>query len=115
MSIVDHLEQGITVECADGAKITCPPLRLRDARFFIEQWERLISEDAGERIDARIQIAKRFAEAYPELAEHIGGGDAENLLPLFFWGTTGAKVVPANGKSQPTGTPSPSPTAPSGA
>lgn len=111
-NIVQHMEEGVRVQCADGAVLTCQPLLLKDARFFLEQFQTLESEELSTRIDARLRIAQRFAELYPDLAAHIGMGDVEGLLLSFFWRTTGASVVPANGR---TGTPSTPTTSPAGA
>lgn len=115
--LVEHLEHGVAVRCANGRTVVCEPLMLGDAKFFLEQWERIETGTQKDRIDARLTIAKRFAERYPQLAPHIGLGDVELLLPGFFWRTTGASVVLGNGRSStgtrsgpttsPAGTPSP--------
>lgn len=111
-NIVEHMENGVRVQCADGTVVTCQPLMLPDAKFFIDQFQDLESAEIDTRIGARFKIAQRFAELYPELAAHIGMGDVEALLVSFFWRTTGASVVPANGR---TGTPSTRTISPAGA
>jgi hypothetical protein len=112
--LVDHLEHGLRIKCADGAVIECAPMMLGDAKYYLEQWDRLDSPDINDRVDARIQIARRFMDRYPQLIPHIGLADVEILLPSFIWRTTGASVVPANGHGS-TGTPSGPTISPAGA
>ena len=112
--LVEHLEHGVQVRCSDGTIVVCDPMMLGDAKFYLEQWERLDSTNPGDRIDARFQVARRFAERYPQLAPHIGLGDVEMLLPGFFWRTTGASIVLPNGHPS-TGTLSGPVTSPTGA
>lgn len=107
-NIVEHMEHGITIHCADGALITCKPLMLGDAKFFMQQLESLrAGDDSGGIV---WKIVERFADRYPELHDHIspldliGSDEQPGILYSFFWGTTGASVVPRhNGR---TGTPS---------
>ncbi len=112
-NLVEHLETGVKVRCADGKTFVCKPMMLGDAKYILEQWEKIDPAHPRETIDARISVAKRFADRYPELAPHIGLGDVELLLPSFFWRTTGASVVPTNGHRS-TGTPSGPTTSPAG-
>lgn len=97
-SITDHLDNGLTIVCADGAEVQCTPLLLRDAKFFMQKWDEIAgAEGDGDqarsvRTQARLDIATRFGEIYPQLEEHIGLGDVEVLLPAFFYRVTGAHV-----------------------
>lgn len=107
-SLVEHLEHGVAVQCADGTRIVCKPLPLRDMIFFVELWDQLAEAQTPKaRIKLRFDMATRFNAVYPELAEHISGADVEALLPNFFWIATGATVVPpAPGRNGGNGSPS---------
>lgn len=110
--IVEMHEHGLRVQCADGTVVSCRGLLLHEAKFILDQWKRMQSEEPLERAEARVAIVERFSAIYPELAAHIGAGDVEALIPSFFWWSTGATIA---GQPSPTGTPSPPPTSPPGA
>ncbi len=115
-AIVEQLLNGVKVQCADGTVIPCRPLPLGAAMDIIDHWN--IRGDTSltpeVRADARIAILKRFVLTYPELADKISPGDVEELVPGFFWGRTGAIVLPASPSPAPTGTPSGVNTSPTG-
>lgn len=135
MSAVEQLEHGVRVRCADGTEIVCKPLTLKAAKQILEFWNQRFAPappvsdpptDAEGRAltahfvavaKARVETVKVFAACYPELEDRISPGDAELLIPDFFWGATGA-IVPAPAgailPSPPTGTPPSATTAPSG-
>jgi len=104
-AIVEHLEHGLTVRCADGTEITCAPLMLQDAMEIMNHTTVLADKTAQpeDRVQARMAIVRRFAERYPDLLAHVSAGDVEMLVPDFFWSTTGAAPVARNG-GLPTGT-----------
>lgn len=135
MSAVEQLEHGVRVRCADGTEIVCQPLTLKAAKQILELWNKRFAPqppvsdpptDAESRAlaehfvavaTARVETVKVFAACYPELEAHISPGDAELLIPDFFWGATGA-IVPAPTTEarppRPTGTPPSASTVPSG-
>ncbi|HLZ46571.1 MAG TPA: hypothetical protein VKQ05_12930 [Gemmatimonadales bacterium] len=128
---VEQLENGVRVQCTDGAIVVCKSLTLQAAKQIITLWRKRFAPrppvsdpptDAERRAvtawaigvaDARVEVVDVFGTLYPELAAHISPGDVESLLPDFFWLATGA-AVPAT--TDPlTGTPPTPPTAPPGA
>jgi hypothetical protein len=126
-SIVDHLEQGVSVVCADGTTVVCPGLMLADAKFILDQFEILAQPGDGPAAktakgNALLEVVSRFAVLYPDLATKIAPGDVVavnedgsigGIISAFFWSATGAHVA-KNGKPS-IGT-APTPTiAPSGA
>src|SRR3989442_9916508 len=110
MSLVEQLENGVRVRCADGTEIVCKPLTLKAAKQIMALWNKRFAPPpavsdpptdtqtatvARHFLDvaaARIEVVKLFAERYPELEDHISPGDVEQLVPDFFWSATGAAV-----------------------
>lgn len=131
--IVEQLESGLVVRCADGTEITVRPISLRAARAIIVVWpaafavdpvpadpaaptdaERAAIRQVGtDRVAARLAIIDAFATEYPDLADKLSFGDLVRMAPDFFWSATGAAVISPVAPS-PTGTPSGSPTVPAG-
>lgn len=117
MPIVEQLLNGVKVQCADGVVVNCRPLPLGAAMLILDGWDTLANKDLTieARAAARIAILRKFVTTYPELADHISAGDVEELVPGFFWGRTGAAVLPVESQSpEPTGTPSGANTLPTG-
>jgi len=125
MSVVEQLENGVRVRCADGTEIVCKALTLKDAKQIMALWNkrfapkpvaadpehpteaerRALADHFVAVATARIEVVKLFGDRYPELEEHISPGDVELLVPDFFWSATGAAVPAATEEpSPPTGT-----------
>ena len=118
--IVEQLLNGVKVQCADGTIVSCRPLPLGAAMEIYDHWNKRADKTLADeaRAAARIAILRRFALTYPQLADHISGGDVEALVPGFFWGRTGASVLASvespSPTPEPTGTPSGASTSPIG-
>jgi len=86
--IVDQQLHGVRVKGMDGTETVHKPFT---AAFAVEM-DLLVTEANEGRASPR-QVVEKFFGRYPELRGEISQGDVLEILPGFFWATSGAAVV----------------------